>query len=200
MSDRRAEFAARFPGAIILPFDGHWPDIAEDAFIAPGAVVIGQVTVGTASSIWFNTTVRGDIAPITIGDRSSVQDNTVVHVNLDAPTVIGNDVTIGHSALIHGTTIHDGALIGMGSLLLSYSVIGAGAVIAAGALVPERMKVAAGAVMMGMPAKQRDALGEEQSARLAGIPGRYVNVSRKYIEIINTLNKANEGEDAAREH
>lgn len=181
MSDRRAEFAARFPGAIILPWDGTWPEIADDAFVAPGAVIVGHVTIGSQSSIWFHTAIRGDIAPITIGDRTSVQDNTVVHVNTDAPTVIGNDVTVGHSALVHGTTIHDGALIGMGSLVLSYSVIGAGAVIAAGALIPERVEVPAGAIMVGMPAKQREALSDEQAGRLAGIPGRYVRVSRQYI-------------------
>lgn len=187
MSDRRAEFAERFPGAIILPFEGAWPEIADDAFVAPGAVLVGSVTVGPQSSVWFNTTIRGDIAPVAIGARTSVQDNTVVHVNMDAPTTIGNDVTIGHSALVHGTTIHDGALIGMGSLILSYSVVGTGAVIAAGALIPERFEVPAGAVMIGVPAKQRDELSEEQAGRLAGIPGRYVRVSRTYRDIVNGL-------------
>lgn len=186
MSDRRAEFAERFPGAIILPWEGAWPEIADDAFIAPGAVLVGNVTVGAKSSVWFNTTIRGDIAPVTIGAGTSVQDNTVVHVNMDAPTVIGDDVTIGHSALVHGTTIHDGALIGMGSLVLSYSVVGAGAVIAAGALVPERYEVPAGTVMIGVPAKPRERLGEEQAERLAGIPGRYVRVSRAYRQIVDT--------------
>lgn len=182
--DRATHFRERFPGAIILPWNGRWPDIADDAFVAPGAVIVGNVTVGPGSSIWFNTSIRGDIAPITIGERTSVQDNTVVHVNTDAPTVIGNNVTIGHSALVHGTTIHDGALIGMGSLILSYSVVGSNAVIAAGALIPERFDVPEGAIMIGVPAKQRDALGEEQVERLAGIPGRYVRVSRQYIEEI----------------
>lgn len=182
MTDQAARYRERFPGAIILPWDGVWPEIADDAFVAPGAVIVGHVTVGSQSSIWFHTAIRGDIAPITIGDRTSVQDNTVVHVNTDAPTVIGNDVTVGHSALVHGTTIHDGALIGMGSLVLSYSVIGAGAVIAAGALIPERAEVAPGAIMVGVPAKQRDALSDEQADRLAGIPGRYVRVSRQYID------------------
>lgn len=181
MTDHAARFRERFPGATILPWEGTWPEIAEDAFIAPNAVIVGRVSVGSQSSVWFNTVVRGDIAPITIGDRTSVQDNTVVHVNTDAPTVIGNDVTIGHSALVHGTTIHEGALIGMGSLVLSYSVVGAGAVIAAGALIPERYEVPAGAIMVGMPAKPREALDEEQANRLAGIPGRYVRVSRQYI-------------------
>lgn len=183
----RADFAERFPGSIILPFEGNWPVIADDAFIAPGAVVIGNVTIGSQSSVWFNAVVRGDIAPISIGDRSSVQDCTVVHVNRDAPTTIGNDVTIGHTALVHGTTIHDGALIGMGATIMSYSEIGAGAVIAAGALITERFQVPAGAVMVGMPAKQRSELDEKQAAHLAGIPGRYVNVSRQYIAEMKEL-------------
>lgn len=182
MTDQAARYRERFPGAIILPWNGAWPEIADDAFVAPGAVIVGHVTVGSQSSIWFNTAIRADIAPITIGNRTSVQDNTVVHVNTDAPTAIGNDVTVGHSALVHGTTIHDGALIGMGSLVLSYSVVGAGAVIAAGALIPERYEVPARAIMVGVPAKQREALGEEQAERLAGIPGRYVRVSRQYMQ------------------
>lgn len=188
----RAEFAERFPGAIILPWEGTWPTIADDAFVAPGAVVIGNVTVGSQSSIWFQTVIRGDIAPITIGDRSSVQDCTVVHVNMDAPTVIGNDVTVGHNALVHGTTVHDGVLVGMGAILMSYSEIGAGAVIAAGALIPERTVVPEHAVMVGMPAKQRSALDENQAKHLAGIPGRYVRVSRQYIAELASLEESDE--------
>lgn len=188
----RQEFAERFPGAIVLPWEGTWPVIADDAFVAPGAVVIGNVTVGSQSSIWFNTVVRGDIAPISIGERSSVQDCTVVHVNTDAPTVIGNDVTIGHSALVHGTTVHDGVLVGMGAILMSYSVIGAGAVIAAGALIPERVTVPEMAVMVGTPARQRNALDDVQAQHLAGIPGRYVRVSRQYIAEIAREHATNE--------
>lgn len=187
-----AEFADRFPGAIILPWEGTWPTIAEDVFIAPGAVVIGNVSIGSQSSIWFNTVVRGDIAPITIGERSSVQDCTVVHVNMDAPTIIGNDVTVGHSALVHGTTVHDGVLVGMGAILMSYSEIGAGAVIAAGALIPERTIVPEHAVMVGMPAKQRSELDEKQANHLAGIPGRYIRVSRQYIAELKQLEEASE--------
>ena len=188
----RDQFAKRFPGAIILPWEGAWPTIADDAFVAPGAVVIGNVTIGSQSSIWFNTVVRGDIAPITIGERSSVQDCTVVHVNMDAPTVIGNDVTVGHSALVHGTTVHDGVLVGMGAILMSYSEIGAGAVIAAGALISERTHVPENAVMVGMPAKQRSELDENQAQHLAGIPPRYVRVSRQYIAEITNLENADE--------
>jgi len=185
MSERQtriAAFAERFPGAIILPYEGHWPEIHETAFVAPGAVVIGRVSLGEEVSVWFNTTLRGDIAPITVGNRSNVQDGTVVHVNEDAPTVIGDDVTIGHSALVHGTTIGDGTMIGMGAIVLSYSRIGARAVIAAGALIAERTEVPDGAVMMGIPARQRQELDQEQQERIGAIGGRYVQVSRRYLK------------------
>jgi len=188
--DRRPEFAARFPGAIILPFEGAWPEIADEVFIAPGAVVIGNVRIGRQSSVWFNATVRGDIAPITIGERTSVQDGTVIHVNSDAPTTIGDGVTIGHLALVHGTTIGDGTLVGMGATIMSYSVIGRNAVIAAGALVTERVEVPDGAVVVGVPAKQRDALDEQQQDHLAGIPGRYVRVSGIYRDGLADLHGA----------
>lgn len=178
-TDRRAEFAERYPGAIILPYQGSWPVIAESAFVAPTAVVIGNVTIGEEASIWYHTVVRGDIAPITIGDRSNVQDLTLVHVNADAPVVIGADVTIGHTAIIHGTVIHDRVLVGMGAIVMSYTEIGAGATIAAGALVSERVVVPEGAVMVGVPAKERSRLNDHQREHLAAIPGRYVAVSQR---------------------
>ncbi len=180
----RDAFGALFPGAIILPFRGVWPKIDTSAFIAPGAVLVGNVTIGEESSVWFQTTIRGDIAPITVGARSSVQDGSVVHVNGDAPVLIGDDVTIGHGALIHGTTIGNGVLVGMGAAVLSYSRIGAKAVIAAGALIAERTVVPEGAVMVGLPAKQRVELGTEQQDRLAGIPARYVGIRQEYIEVV----------------
>lgn len=201
--DRCPEFERRFPGAIILPFKGRWPEIAESAFVAPGAVVIGNVAIGDESSIWFNTTVRGDIAPISIGARTSVQDGTVVHVNEDAPVVIGDDVTIGHGALIHGTRIGDSVLVGMGAIILSYSGIGSNAVIAAGALIGERIEVPAGAVMIGLPAKQRSELDAEQQERLSRIPPRYVTVSRAYRSEMKNLfapSPPRAGEEAAHEH
>jgi len=189
VSDRSilAEFAARFPGAIILPYKGTWPQIAESAFIAPGAVVIGSVTIGEEASIWFNTTVRGDIAPIAIGARSNVQDGTLVHVNADAPVQIGEDVTIGHTAIIHGTVIEDRVMVGMGAIVMSYTRIGAGSVIAAGALISERVEVPPGAVMVGVPAKERSRLDGAQREHLEAIHGRYVAVSQTYKSELGEL-------------
>ncbi len=182
MSDQstRAAYATRFPGAIILPYQGAWPDIADSAFIAPGAVVIGNVSIGDDVSVWFNTTIRGDIAPISIGDRSNVQDGTLVHVNADAPVIIGKDVTIGHTAIIHGTDIGDRVLVGMGAIVMSYTTVGADTVIAAGALIPERADVPAGSVMVGVPAKTRAPLGNQQRSHLEGIHSRYVTVGKTY--------------------
>lgn len=174
------QWQARYPGAVILPYEGIWPEIAESAFIAPSAVVIGNVTIREDASVWYNATVRGDIAPITIGARSNVQDNTVVHINVDAPVVIGKDVTIGHSAIIHGTTIGDATVVGMGAIVMSYSTIGSHCVIAAGALVTERTTVEDGRVMVGVPAKPRSALDEDAQQHLDGIAGRYLNVAERH--------------------
>ena len=184
----KAAYQARFPGAVILPYEGAWPQIADSAFVAPTAVVIGNVTIGEDASVWYNATVRGDIAPITIGDRSNVQDNTVVHVNMDAPVVIGEDVTIGHSAIIHGTTIHDGSVIGMGAIIMSYSTIGSHCVVAAGALVTERTVVEDGSVMVGVPAKSRTALDNAARQHLDGIAGRYLRVAGNHRTAIEGVN------------
>ena len=192
----RGSFAERFPGAIILPYQGAWPTISDTAFVAPGAVVIGNVTIGDEVSIWFNTTVRGDIAPVSIGARSNVQDGTLVHVNADAPVVVGEDVTIGHTAIIHGTTIGAGTLVGMGAIVMSYTEVGADCVIAAGALISERTVVENGTVMVGVPAKPRPPLGDTQRAHLDGINQRYVEVSQVYKEELGYL-YAPEGIDDA---
>jgi carbonic anhydrase/acetyltransferase-like protein (isoleucine patch superfamily) len=185
--DRRDEFARRFPGAIILPYLGNWPEIAHSAFVAPGAVVIGNVILGEDVSVWFNTTVRGDIAPIAIGAGSNVQDGTVVHVNGNAPVVVGERVTIGHSAIIHGTVIGDDVVVGMGAIIMSYTRIGSGSVIAAGALVTERTEVAPGSVMVGVPAKPRSELDPKQQSALGAIAGRYTGVQANYRAMLREI-------------
>jgi len=140
---------------LILPFEGRTPRIHETAFIAPNATIIGDVTIEAHASVWYGAVLRGDMASIVLGEGSNLQDNSVVHVDTDVPTVIGPGVGIGHAAIIHGATIHEGALIGMGSRLLNRSVVGAGALIAAGAVLLEGHEVPAGHVAAGVPAKVR---------------------------------------------
>ncbi len=137
-----------------LRFEGVFPSIDPDAWVAPSASVIGDVHVGPRSSIWFGTVVRGDVHEIRIGSGTNLQDLCVVHVTRERfPTRIGDDVTVGHHATVHGCRVGDGALIGIGAIVLDGAEIGDEALVGAGALVPPGMKVPAGAVVMGTPAR-----------------------------------------------
>lgn len=167
-------------GALILPFNGVFPRIAAGVYLAPGAVIIGDVEIGEASSIWFNAVVRGDVAPIRIGARSNVQDNAVLHLDSGTPCIVGDEVTIGHSAIVHGTTVGDGVTIGMGAVVLSRSTIGAEAIVAANALVPEDAKVAAGSLVMGIPARERRQLSPDERAASRENALRYVRNAARY--------------------
>lgn len=131
------------------------PNVSPSVFVAQGAMLIGDVTIGDDSSIWFNSVLRGDLEPIRIGCRTNVQDGAVVHMDAGVPCLIGDDVTIGHGAILHGCTVADGALIGMGAILLTGAVIGEHAIIAAGTLVREGQEIPPGSVAMGVPAKVR---------------------------------------------
>jgi carbonic anhydrase/acetyltransferase-like protein (isoleucine patch superfamily) len=139
------------------------------------AQVIGDVHLGAESSIWMNVVVRGDVNFIRIGARSNIQDLTLVHVMREThPTLIGDDVTIGHSAVVHGCTIEDRCLIGMGAILLNGCRIGAGSIVAAGTLVPEGMQVPPGSMVMGVPAKFRRRLTPDEDASIAWYADNYV--------------------------
>jgi carbonic anhydrase/acetyltransferase-like protein (isoleucine patch superfamily) len=127
--------------------------VHESVFIAPTATVIGDVTIGAGSSIWYGSVVRGDLDAIVIGEGTNIQDNCVVHVDRDAPTRIGNNVVVGHAAIVHSATIGDGALIGMGAILQVGCVIGAGAIIGAGAVVTENKEIPPDVVAVGIPAR-----------------------------------------------
>ncbi len=165
---------------IVLALGEIAPKIAADAYLAPTAVVIGDVEIGSASSVWFNATIRGDVAPIRIGDRSNVQDGAVLHVDAGSPCVIGNDVTIGHSAIVHASTVGDGVTIGMGATVLSRCRIGAGAIVAAGAVVLEDTEVAPGTLVAGIPSREKRALDEAQQAGSVENAARYVRNSARY--------------------
>ena len=131
------------------------PKIHPTAFIAPGAMIIGAVTIGEESSIWFNCVLRGDLEYIEVGERTNIQDGTVVHLDPGFPCVIGDDVTIGHGAIIHGCTVGDGAMISMGATILTGAKIGERAIIAAGAVVREGQEIPPDTLAMGLPAQVR---------------------------------------------
>ena len=151
------------------------PTIDPLAFVDASAQVIGDVHIGPESSVWMNVVVRGDVNAIRIGARTNIQDLTLVHVMRDThPTLIGNDVTVGHSAVVHGCTIEDRCLIGMGAILLNGCRIGTGSIVAAGALVPEGMVVPPGSMVMGMPASVRRSLTPEEDASIQRYADSYV--------------------------
>jgi len=158
---------------VILPYNGVWPKIADDAFVAPGAVIVGDVEIGAGASVWFHVTIRGDVAPIRVGAGSNVQDGTVLHVDTGVACEIAEDVTIGHGAIVHASVVEPGVTIGMGAVVLSGCRIGAGAIVAAGAVVPEGTVVAPGTTVMGVPAKDRGPLAPERKAALDAIAAKY---------------------------
>ena len=168
---------------MIRTYRGVMPRIAESAYIDLSAQIIGDVTVGERSSVWLNTSVRGDVNHIRIGDETSIQDNTVLHVDHQVyPCLIGNRVTVGHSAVLHGCVVEDEALIGIGAIVLNGATIGRGAIVAAGALVPEGMQVRANTLVMGTPAKVRREVTAEEQARFAKNCDNYVKITAVYKE------------------
>lgn len=152
--------------ASVLSVSGASPRIPATAFVAAGARLIGEVTLGEHSSVWYNAVVRGDSAAITLGEGSNLQDNVSVHVDPGHPVLIGRDVSVGHNAVVHGCTIGDGSLIGMGSVILSGAEIGRGCLIAGGAVVLEGTIVPDGSLVAGVPAKVRRELTAEEKAAL----------------------------------
>jgi carbonic anhydrase/acetyltransferase-like protein (isoleucine patch superfamily) len=151
-------------GASVLSIPGASPTLDPSAFVAAGARIIGDVTLGEGASVWYNAVLRGDSDSIRIGAGSNLQDNVSVHVDTGRPTVIGEDVSVGHNAVVHGCTIGDGSLIGMGSVVLSGAVIGAGSLVAGGAVVLEGAVIPPGSLVAGVPAKVRRELTEEERA------------------------------------
>jgi carbonic anhydrase/acetyltransferase-like protein (isoleucine patch superfamily) len=168
---------------MIRPYRGVYPKIAASAYIDPSAQVIGDVECGERSSVWCNVTIRGDVNYIRIGEESNVQDNSVIHVEHDVfPTILGNRVTVGHSATLHGCVIEDDCLIGIGAIILNGAKIGKGTVVAAGALVPEGMEIPPGSMVMGVPAKVRRELRPDEIERFRENAQNYVRYRQIYRE------------------
>ncbi|HEX3276088.1 MAG TPA: gamma carbonic anhydrase family protein [Gemmatimonadales bacterium] len=154
--------------------------IHPTAFIAPGAAVMGDVTLGEEASVWYGAVVRGDMAPIVIGAQTNLQDGTIVHVDAGVPCTIGPRVGVGHRVILHGCTVEPDCLIGMGSVLLNHVRIGTGSVVAAGAVIPEGMVVPAGSVVMGVPGRIIRPVDAGLTRRIADTWAHYVSQARAH--------------------
>lgn len=157
-----------------LPFCDRMPRVHPSAFVAPGAYVIGKVAIGAGSSVWYGTVLRGDLDEITVGERTSIQDNAVVHMDAGFPVTIGDDCVVGHAAVVHGCEIGDGCLIGMNATVLTGAKIGKGSVVAAGAMVPEGREYPPRSLIVGVPAKRVREVTEEQTKDIARGARSYV--------------------------
>lgn len=164
----------------MVPLSHGLPLIHPTAFIAPGAQVLGDVSLGPHASIWYNAVVRGDMAPITIGERSNIQDLCVLHVDEGVPCTIGSRVGVGHRAILHGCTVEDECLVGMGAILLNRVRVGTGSVIGAGAVVPEGMEIAPGSLVLGVPARIVRQVGDALRERIGHTWRHYVAEARRH--------------------
>ena len=178
-------------GPTLIPFHGKAPRIDASAFVAPGAKLIGDIEIGPEASIWYNTVLRGDVNRIRIGARTNIQDGTVLHVDSPKPgdeaghpTLIGEEVLIGHLAMVHGCILHDRSFVGLGAIVMDGCEIESGGMLAAGAMLTPGRRIPAGQLWAGRPAKYlRDLTTEEQAGNLAGV-FHYVELARRHREAL----------------
>lgn len=164
---------------IILPVHDKYPEIPSDCFVAENATIVGEVTMGSSCSVWFNAVIRGDVHYIKIGNKVNIQDGAVIHATYQkSPTNIGNNVSIGHNAIVHGCTIQDNVLIGMGSIIMDDCIVESNSIIASGAVVTKNTRVEAGSIYAGVPAKKVKDISEELiSGEIDRIANNYVKYS-----------------------
>src|SRR6266567_9264993 len=168
----------------ILPYKGIFPTIEENVFIAPGAMIIGNVIIQEGASIWYNAVVRGDIAPIVIGRRTNVQDNCTLHVDGDAPLTIGEECTVGHGAVVHGAAVGDRVLIGMNAVVLSHAQVGSSTIIGACALVGERKRIPEKVLAVGVPVKVVRELTEAEQESIVESAAGYGQRAKAHRESV----------------
>jgi len=163
----------------------HWqPDIDSSAWVAGSAEVIGRVSIGKDSNIWYQSVLRGDVEDIHIGERSNIQDHCTLHTSHGvSPCIIGNDVTVGHRVILHGCEVQDACLVGMGSIVMDQAVLEAGCLLAAGSLVPERKVLRSGYLYAGSPAREKRPLSDEEKAFLKQSAQHYVKLSKTHKDI-----------------
>lgn len=168
---------------VILPVKNISPSWGNDCFIAPNATLVGDVVMGDNCSVWFNAVIRGDVHYIKIGNNTNIQDGAVIHASYQyAPTTIGNYVSIGHNALVHGCTLHDNVLIGMGAIVMDHAVVEQFVIIAAGSVVLEKTICDSGYLYAGIPAKKIKPLTDEQKEMLKRLPDNYIMYSGWFKE------------------
>lgn len=165
---------------MIKEFDGFKPEIDETVFVAESADIIGDIIINKNSSIWYNVVIRGDEQPIRVGENTNIQDGCIVHTGWDVPTQIGNNVTIGHKALIHGCKIGDNTLIGMGSIVLDNAEIGEFVLLGAGSLVPPGKKIPSGVLAMGSPAKVIRELTDKEKESIKKSAVDYIESAKRH--------------------
>ncbi len=166
---------------MVVPYLNWRPDVAASAFVAASAEVIGRVTIGSDSNIWYQCVLRGDVHDIEIGCRSNIQDHTVVHTSAGiTPCIVGDDVTIGHRVILHGCEVQNRCLVGMGAILMDQCVLEEGCFLAAGSLVPERKVLRGGYLYAGAPARERRTLTDEEKVFLLASAQHYVDLARTY--------------------
>jgi carbonic anhydrase/acetyltransferase-like protein (isoleucine patch superfamily) len=166
---------------VLLPFEGKTPRIDPSAWVAPTAVVLGDVEIGAQSSVWFHCVLRGDTNVIRIGARTNIQDGSILHVNRDTfACILGDDVTVGHGAIVHACTVEDGGFVGMGATVLDGAVIEAGGVLAAGALLPPGKRIGRNELWTGTPARFKRVIDAEEQARFAATATHYVDLAARH--------------------
>nr|WP_242437980.1 gamma carbonic anhydrase family protein [Streptomyces sp. NBRC 109436] len=170
--------------ALIFGIGGKEPQIDPETFVAPTSVVIGDVVLAAGSSVWYQTVLRGDGGPIVLGADSNIQDNCTVHVDPGFPVSIGERVSVGHNAVVHGCTVGDDVLIGMGATVLNGARIGAGSLVAAQALVPQGMEIPPGSLVAGVPARVKRTLTDEERAGIKLNAQVYVDRAKQYREVL----------------
>jgi carbonic anhydrase/acetyltransferase-like protein (isoleucine patch superfamily) len=165
---------------MLLPYEGIRPRLASDVFVAEGAKIVGDVTIGEKSTVWFNAVLRGDLAPIVIGKHCNIQDGVIGHVNTNQPLILGDGVSIGHAAIIHGCSIGNGTLIGMGAIVLNGAEIGEYALVGAGALVTENQVIPPRTLCLGSPARVVRELTDQDLLRMNNTADSYVSKGKQY--------------------
>jgi gamma-carbonic anhydrase len=181
LDHRVAELRRRFPRAIIDRYLELIPAIGEGVLVAPGAAVVGDVRLGKDVSFWYNAVARGDLAPVVVGDRSNIQDGSVMHVGDRSPCIVGADVVVGHRVMLHACRVEDACLIGMQATLLDDCVIGEGSIVGAGALVTQRMIIPPHSLVLGVPAKVVRSIDAALAGDHRAMAAKYVRTKENYL-------------------